>query len=709
MLKINFKRMLCLCLALIMLGSFNCVAFADVETAEPELTVTTEFYRFDDTANAWVETDKVIAGEDVKARVFVDTSYYAGSPTFLFFYNKDMFEDSYAKDTIINFALNKESGSYADTYNVQANLVLHSNGSRLVNNLVSNGMITSDFAQSHQCVMLSIILSELNCCKFNGDKYLFEYDLIAKENAQPCEGDFFIVPETISTPENPRGVVDVPVGNADTPIGNAVAFFNQEISIVLDSDPVRNYSTVTVDANGGAFANGEETYTEKVLVGSEFDISAIEEPVREGHQFSGWVDEDGNSAEQNITAGFDDITVVADWEALGYSVIYYSDENTVFASHGGLYGTKVPEFTDVPEKEGYEFVGWDKEIPETFPAYNYKVYAVWEAKDYTVTWIIDGVETSETVEYGETITAPDVPEKEGHDFLGWGKEIPATMPAENLTFTAEWEARGYSVIYYSDENTVFASHGGTYGVEVPELNDIPEKEGYEFIGWDKEIPETFPAYNYRVYAVWKAKNYTVTWIIEGAETVTTVACGEAITKPSVSAKDGYAFIGWDTEVPATMPAGNLTFTAVFDTYYLCPDCGEEFFGDEIEEHIAYENQKVPVVTINRNPGSTSLSYGDSIKLTATVADAPEGAKIYWYVDGNKKGEGESFTYTPEGNVEITVKLVDINGNPLKDADGNEISDSENVNVKNGFFQKLIAFFKKLFGLTKTIIQAYSRV
>ena len=158
-----------------------------------------------------------------------------------------------------------------------------------------------------------------------------------------------------------------------------------------------------------------------------------------------------------------------------------------------------------------------------------------------------------------------------------------------------------------------------------------------------------------------------------------------------------------------MPAGNLTFTAVFDTYYLCPDCGEEFFGDEIEEHIAYENQKVPVVTISRNPGSTSLSYGDSIKLTATVADAPEGTKIYWYVDGNKKGEGESFTYTPEGNVEITVKLVDTNGNPLKDSDGNEISDSENVNVKNGFFQKLIAFFKKLFGLTKTIIQAYGRV
>ncbi len=710
MLKTNLKRILCLCLALIMLSSYACISFAETaDGVSPELTVTTKFYRYDDTQGEWVETDKVAPGEDVKVRVFVDTNYYAGAPMFLFFYNNDVFTDNYARDTIIVHPLNNETGSYADTYNVSANMVLYSAESRFVNQLVSNGMITADFAQSHQSVLLSVDLMELNCCEINGDKYLFEIDLKVKEDAQPCEGDFFVAPGTVSSPENPRGTLNVPVGEKDMPIGNAVAFFAQEISVVLNSNPVKNYSEITLDANGGAFANGEEKYTEKVLIGSEFDINLAEMPAREGYQFLDWVDEDGNSVQQNVTAGFDDMTFTAQWEACGYSIMYFEDENTLFASYGGLYGTEVTELKDVPEKEGYEFIGWDKEIPETFPAYNYKVYAVWKAKEYTVTWIVDGVEAVETIAYGETVTAPVVSEKEGHDFLGWDKEIPATMPAENLTFTAEWKARGYSIMYYKDENTLFASHGGLYGVEVPELKDVPEKEGYEFIGWDKEIPETFPAYNYKVYAVWKAKEYTVTWIVDGVETAETVAYGETVTAPVVPSKDGYALVGWDKEIPATMPAENLTFTAVFDRYYHCPDCGNDFFGNDIETHIAAEKRMKATVTIRNNPDSTSLAYGDSIKLTADVTDKPADAKIVWYVNGEKKGEGETFTYTPDGNVEITVKLVDANGNALKNSGGNEISDFENVNVKNGFFQKIIAFFKKLFGLTKTIVQSYNRV
>lgn len=576
MLKTNLKSILCLCLALIMLSSFPCFVFAESENGtQPTLTVTTKFYRFDETASSWVETEKVIGGEAVKARVFVDTDYYAGTPMLMFFYDKDMFEDSYAKDTLINLTLNREPGSYADTYNVSSNLVLHSSDSNYISKLVSGGMITSDFAQSHQSVLFSVTLAELNCCKINGDKYLFEIDLTAKENSQVCEGDFFIAPETVATPENPRGVCNVPVGTEDTPIGDAVPFFAEAINVELNSNPVKNYSTVTLDANGGTFANGKDTYTEKIVIGSAVDTS-------------------------------------------------------LFAS----------------------------------------------------------------------------PEKTGHFFLGWDEEFPATMSAEDLTFTAEWKAAESSIIYYSDENKVFASHGGSYGVNVPELTDVPEKEGYEFVGWDKEIPETFPAENYRVYAIWKAKEYTVTWVVDGVETETAVAYGEAITEPLTPVKEGYAFIGWDKEIPETMPAEGLTFTALFEKTYTCPNCGEEFLSDEIDAHIAAEKRMKATVEIRKNPGSTSLAYGDSIELTAIVTDKPEDVKIVWYVNGAKKGEGETFIYTPDGNVEITVKLVDANGNALKDSSGNEIADSEKINVNAGFFQKIIAFFKKLFGLTKTVIQAY---
>ena len=65
-----------------------------------------------------------------------------------------------------------------------------------------------------------------------------------------------------------------------------------------------------------------------------------------------------------------------------------------------------------------------------------------------------------------------------------------------------------------------------------------------------------------------------------------------------------------------------------------------------------------------------------------------------------------FEVSPEsGSVEVAAKLVDSNGNILNDKNGNEISDSQKVSVNSGFFQKLISFFKNLFGINRTVIQA----
>lgn len=59
--------------------------------------------------------------------------------------------------------------------------------------------------------------------------------------------------------------------------------------------------------------------------------------------------------------------------------------------------------------------------------------------------------------------------------------------------------------------------------------------------------------------------------------------------------------------------------------------------------------------------------------------------------------------TPQksGSVTVTMKLVDANGNTLKNLAGEELISEQNLISKAGFFQKIIAFFKKLFGLTKT--------
>lgn len=115
-------------------------------------------------------------------------------------------------------------------------------------------------------------------------------------------------------------------------------------------------------------------------------------------------------------------------------------------------------------------------------------------------------------------------------------------------------------------------------------------------------------------------------------------------------------------------------------------------------------EAAPTVSIRNNRGTKTISYGETLQLTAVSENMPANAKLFWYVDGVKKGEGTTFNVTPEsGSAEITVKVVDANGN---DYAGEEISDTEEVTVKSGFFQKLISFFKNLFGISRIVTQAF---
>ncbi len=111
------------------------------------------------------------------------------------------------------------------------------------------------------------------------------------------------------------------------------------------------------------------------------------------------------------------------------------------------------------------------------------------------------------------------------------------------------------------------------------------------------------------------------------------------------------------------------------------------------------------IKIKNNSGSKTINYGETLKLTAAVTDKPANSKIYWYIDGEQKGEGEIFDVKFESGTKIiTVKLVDENGVVYQNANDEEISESENATVKAGFFQKLISFFKNLFRMNRTVVQ-----
>ncbi len=121
------------------------------------------------------------------------------------------------------------------------------------------------------------------------------------------------------------------------------------------------------------------------------------------------------------------------------------------------------------------------------------------------------------------------------------------------------------------------------------------------------------------------------------------------------------------------------------------------------ELFVLEPETFPAVSIVNKDKVKTINYGETLHLTAKTTDIPADAKLFWYVDGVYKASGTTFDLSfKKGSVTVSVKLVDANGNDYYE--GAEISDSQSVTVKAGFFQKLINFFKTLFGLNRTVIQ-----
>ena len=139
--------------------------------------------------------------------------------------------------------------------------------------------------------------------------------------------------------------------------------------------------------------------------------------------------------------------------ATSYTLTFDTNGGSAIAPITQDYGTAITAPAD-PTKTGYTFAGWTPTIPATMPAENMTIKAKWTVNQYTLTFDTNGGSTIApiTQDYGTAITAPADPTKTGYTFAGWTPAIPATMPAENLTVTAQWRynsggSSGYS--YYT--------------------------------------------------------------------------------------------------------------------------------------------------------------------------------------------------------------------------------------------------------------------
>ena len=436
-----------------------------------------------------------------------------------------------------------------------------------------------------------------------------------------------------------------------------------------------NTYTVNLDANGGTIASGQDVTSYTYGVGAT--LPTADDMTYTGHTFNGWYEDSDFSGNPVTTISATDTgnkTYYAKWEVNTYTVTLNANGGTINSGNVTSYtygvDTTLPTAGDMTYT-GHTFKGWyDNENLTGSPVTaiggtetgNKEYWAKWEINQYTVTFDTAGgsAVASITQDYGTSIAAPADPTREGYTFIGWDKEIPSTMPAENVTVTAKWVVNQYTITFDTAGGSAVASITQDYGTAIAAPAD-PTREGYTFIGWDKAIPTTMPAENMIITANWKVNQYTITFDSNGGSEIAPITqdYGTAITAPADPTREGYTFIGWDKAIPATMPAENMIITAQW----------RDIAVPTGEIKIAENGWKSFLNTI-----TFRLFFKDTQTVTVTAADNSGKAVTVEYLLSDKaltesELAGKTFTaysapfsINADNEYVIYAKLTDTSGN-----------------------------------------------
>ena len=242
-----------------------------------------------------------------------------------------------------------------------------------------------------------------------------------------------------------------------------------------------------------------------------------------------------------------------------------------------------------PTKEGFTFAGWYTDpglaTPWSLAALlsgsgTLTLYAKWieDTESYTITFESNGGSTVGpiTLAVGATVSAPTNPTKEGFTFGGWYSDVAlttvytfATMPAQNFTLYAKWNA------VVTQQTISFEENGGTEVANITQnvgsavsAPTPPTKSGYTFGGWYSDTG-LITAYTFSVmpltaltlYAKWTINNYTITFEENGGSAVIDITQGylTTVTAPANPTKEGYTFGGWYSDIGLTT---TYTFTTI---------------------------------------------------------------------------------------------------------------------------------------------------
>ena len=411
-------------------------------------------------------------------------------------------------------------------------------------------------------------------------------------SATPAEGHHFVQWSDGST-DNPRNLI---VGTEDITLTAEFALSSYRLTYTLD---------------GVSFKETD------VLYGTA--LTAEPNPEKEGYTFSGW-----QGLPETMPAH--DVEVTGTFSINSYKAVFKIGDD-VIDTKTFVYGEAVTA-PEAPAKEGYTFAGWQNK-PETMPAYDIEVVGSYTVNKYVLTYKVDGEEYKKVeVDFGTTLTPEPDPEKEGYTFSGW-QGLPETMPAHDVEVTGTFSINSYKAVFKIGDD-VIDTKTFVYG-EAVTAPEAPAKEGYTFAGWQNK-PETMPAYDIEVVGSYTVNKYVLTYKVDGEEYKTVeVYFGTTITPEPNPVKEGYTFSGWQG-LPETMPAHNVEVTGTFsiNSYRLTVYLDDKLYKDETLEYGAPIDLPDPEVTEGRvfsgwdiTVPETMPAHDVEIHGTTTIIDGLE--------------------------------------------------------------------------------------
>ena len=227
---------------------------------------------------------------------------------------------------------------------------------------------------------------------------------------------------------------------------------------VLNADTLGadGLKAVTLDLGGGKLGNSSEDIQIIVKTGSDFTAPASDDLTRpdgDTGNFFMWRGSNGKFYVPGDSVPADVTALTVQWTVPTYAVTLHPNGGTINSGNvtGYTYGVgaTLPTADDMTNT-GHTFKGWYVNENLTGSPVtaiggtgtgNKEYWAKWEINQYTITVKPENGKADITItqDYGTNITAPADPTREGYTFMGWDREIPTTMPAENITLKAKWK------------------------------------------------------------------------------------------------------------------------------------------------------------------------------------------------------------------------------------------------------------------------------